>query len=182
MFPVPDVLVGDVPVLIGTDGKTKMSKSLGNDILLSDDAATVERRVRGMYTDPNRIHADIPGTVEGNPVFQYHDVFNPDRNEVEALKERYRSGTVGDGEVKERLTVALNAFLDPLRERREHFASRSGLVDEIIYEGTEKMRLVARETIVAAKKAMGLTGVWNRISRKAEDARKKRARSEGTVG
>ena len=181
VFPVPDVLVGDVPVLIGTDGKTKMSKSLGNDILLSDDAATVERRVRGMYTDPNRIHADIPGTVEGNPVFVYHDVFNPDRGEVEALKERYRSGTVGDGEVKERLTVALNAFLDPLRERREYFASRSGLVDEIIYEGTEKMRRIARETIVATKKAMGLTGIWNKISRKAEDVRKKRAASEKGV-
>ena len=102
VFPIPDDLVeGDT--LPGTDGQGKMSKSLGNAILLSDDAKTVQKKVHGMYTDPNRIRADIPGTVEGNPVFTYLDHFDPDRAAVEALKVRYRAGTVGDVEVKERL-------------------------------------------------------------------------------
>jgi len=94
VFPIPDAMIGDTPTLIGTDGKAKMSKSLGNAIMLSDDEKAVTRKVRGMYTDPNRIHADIPGTVEGNPVFAYHEVFNPNREEVEDLQTRYRAGTV----------------------------------------------------------------------------------------
>jgi tryptophanyl-tRNA synthetase len=177
VFPVPDVLLGDVPTLVGTDGSAKMSKSLGNTILLSDDARTVEKKVNGMYTDPNRVRADIPGTVEGNPVFVYHDVFNANKAEVEDLKTRYRDGKVGDVEVKRKLSVALNAFLDPIRDRRAQYEARSGFVDEVIYNGTMRTREEARATVIAAKKAMGLTGVWNRISRKAEDARKKREKS-----
>ncbi|MFN5933923.1 MAG: tryptophan--tRNA ligase, partial [Roseiflexaceae bacterium] len=96
VFPEPDVLVPETGTLIGTDGQAKMSKSLGNAILLSDDAKTVEQKVRGMYTDPNRTRADIPGRVEGNPVFIYHDIFNPNKDEVNDLKDRYRTGTVGD--------------------------------------------------------------------------------------
>ena len=90
-------MVGDVPTLVGTDGDAKMSKSLGNAIMLSDDEKTVKKKVRGMYTDPNRVSADIPGKVEGNPVFIYHDIFNPNTAEVEDLKARYRQGKVGDG-------------------------------------------------------------------------------------
>jgi tryptophanyl-tRNA synthetase len=179
VFPIPEVLVGDVPTLVGTDGSAKMSKSLGNAILLSDDAKTVEKKVNGMYTDPNRVRADVPGTVEGNPVFVYHDVFNPNKAEVEDLKDRYREGKVGDVEVKKKLTAALNDFLDPIRERRAEFESRKGFVDEVIYDGTMRTREEARATVVAVKKAMGLTGVWNRISRKAEEARKKRVKSPG---
>jgi tryptophanyl-tRNA synthetase len=178
VFPVPDVMVGDVPTLVGTDGKAKMSKSLGNAILLSDDARTVEKKVSGMYTDPNRVRADIPGTVEGNPVFVYHDVFNTNRAEVADLKERYRAGTVGDVEVKQKLTAAINAFLDPIREQRAALEARTGYVDEVLYEGTMRMREEARRTILAARKAMGLTGVWNKISRKAEQARKKREKAQ----
>ncbi|TVQ23637.1 MAG: tryptophan--tRNA ligase [Spirochaetaceae bacterium] len=174
VFPVPDVMIGNVPTLVGTDGNGKMSKSLGNAIMLSDDARTVEKKVNGMYTDPKRVRADIPGTVEGNPVFVYHDVFNPNRAEVEDLKERYRTGRVGDVEVKEKLAAAINGFLEPLRERRAQFESRTGFVDEVLYDGTLKMREQARETIVAVRKAMGLAGVWNRISRSAEKARKRR--------
>jgi len=174
VFPIPEVLVGDVPTLVGTDGSAKMSKSLNNAIMLSDDAKSVEKKVRGMYTDPKRVSADVPGTVEGNPVFSYHDAFNGNRQEVDDLKERYRRGAVGDVEVKEKLAAALNAFLEPIRERREMFIGRSGYVDEVIYEGTLAMREEARMTLIAAKKAMGLTGIWNRISRKAEDVRKKR--------
>jgi tryptophanyl-tRNA synthetase len=178
VFPVPDVLVGDVPTLVGTDGKAKMSKSLGNAIMLSDDASTVRKKVNSMYTDPNRTSADVPGTVEGNPVFQYHDVFNTNLSMVEDLKTRYRQGRVGDVEVKENLAIALNQFLDPIRERRQKYLTEKGLVDEIMYEGTIRMREEARITLQAARKAMGLSGVWNRISRKAEDARKLREKSK----
>ncbi len=174
VFPVPDVLIGDVPTLVGTDGGAKMSKSLNNAIYLSDDARTVEKKVRGMYTDPKRISADVPGTVEGNPVFVYHDIFNADTEQVNDLKQRYRTGTVGDVEVKEKLALAINTFLDPLRERREHFATQKGLVDLVIHEGTMRMRDEARETLVAARRAMGLSGVWNSIRRKAEEAGKRR--------
>jgi tryptophanyl-tRNA synthetase len=178
VFPIPDVMVGDVPTLVGTDGRAKMSKSLENAIFISDDAKTVDKKVRSMYTDPNRTRADVPGTVEGNPVFIYHDVFNPDREEVEDLKERYRKGRVGDVEVKEKLSAALNSFLEPLRERRHSYQEKTGLVEEVIYEGTMAAREEARETLMEMKKAMGLTGVWNRISRKAEKSRKRREKQE----
>jgi tryptophanyl-tRNA synthetase len=174
VFPIPEVKVGEVPTLVGTDGNAKMSKSLGNAIYISDDAKTVEKKVRAMFTDPNRIRADIPGKVEGNPVFIYHDIFNPDREEVRDLKERYTTGKVGDVEVKEKLSRALNNLLDPIRERRHTYMQQTGLVEEVIFEGTLAAREEARSTLMEMKKAMGLTGVWNRISRSAEKARKTR--------
>ncbi len=173
VFPIPKVMVGEVPTLVGTDGKAKMSKSLGNAILLSDDEKTVQKKVFNMYTDPKRIRADIPGTVEGNPVFIYHDVFNPNKEEVEELKQRYRNGKVGDVEVKEKLAIALNAFLDPFREKRYIYAQQKGYVDEVIYDGTMIMREEAKKTLAEMKKAMGISGIWNRISRKAEDKKKR---------
>ncbi len=173
-LPVPDVMVSEYGSLVGTDGNAKMSKSLNNAIFLSDDARTVEKRVMSMYTDPKRTSADIPGTVEGNPVFQYHDAFNPDKAMVEDLKTRYRAGKVGDVEVKQKLAAALNAFLDPIRERRARYEGQSGLADEVIYDGTMRMREEARATLSAVRKAMGMAAVWNRISRKAEELKKKR--------
>ena len=117
VFPLPEPhVVGGT--LVGTDGQAKMSKSLDNAIFLSDDAKAVEKRVMGMYTDPKRVSASVPGTVEGNPVFVYHDTFNPNRAEVDDLKARYRAGAVGDVEVKQKLVAALNNFLEPMRERR----------------------------------------------------------------
>jgi tryptophanyl-tRNA synthetase len=175
VFPEPEFLMAEVPTLVGTDGQGKMSKSLGNTIYLSDDEATVRKKVGNMYTDPKRIRADIPGTVEGNPVFIYHDVFNPDTEEVEDLKTRYREGKVGDVEVKEKLALAINAFLDPMRERRARFEADSGLVDRLIVEGTEKTRAEVRQTVLDMRKAMGLTGVWNQIRRKAERSAPKEA-------
>jgi len=169
VFPIPEGLVGDVPTLVGTDGQAKMSKSLNNAIFLSDDAATVQKKVFGMYTDPARIRADIPGRVEGNPVFIYHDTFNPNREEVEDLKTRYRQGRVGDREVKEKLARALNNFLDPIRERRASYANQPGLVEEIIYKGTQRVREEARATLRAAKEAMGLARVWDEIRQRAEE-------------
>ncbi|MDA0711152.1 MAG: tryptophan--tRNA ligase [bacterium] len=179
VFPIPEPLIGDVPSLVGTDGQAKMSKSLDNAIFLSDDEKTVHKKVRSMFTDPNRTRADIPGTVEGNPVFMYHDAFNPNGPEVEDLKARYRTGSVGDVEVKDTLSAALNAFLDPIRHRRDHFARQSGLVEQVIYEGTLKMQDVAQETLTEMKKAMGFAGVWNRISRKARERMKKLENGEG---
>ena len=158
IFPLPEVMIGEVPTLIGTDGQAKMSKSLGNAILLSDDKKTVEQRVRSMYTDPNRVRADIPGRVEGNPVFIYHDAFNPDVDEVNDLKERYSTGNVGDVEVKRKLARAINVFLDPIHERRAAFASKPGMVEEILIEGTRRMQAEATETMGMVYEAMGMAG------------------------
>jgi tryptophanyl-tRNA synthetase len=157
VFPEPETLLGEVGTLPGTDGKTKMSKSVGNVIYLSDDAETVTQRVMRMYTDPRRIHPTDPGTVEGNPVFTYHDAFNANAAEVEDLKARYRAGKVGDVEVKRRLAYALNAFLEPLRERRARYAARSGYVDEIIVEGSRRAHEIARETMEQAREAMKMS-------------------------
>jgi len=179
VFPIPDVMIGNVPTLVGTDGQAKMSKSLGNVIFLSDDAKTVRKRVFSMYTDPNRTRADIPGKVEGNPVFSYHDIFNPNKEEVADLTTRYREGRVGDVEVKEKLAAAINAFLEPMRERRAQYEGQSGLVERIVYEGTLRATQEAEETVKAMRKAMGLSGLWNRISRKGRDAIKREEKAKG---
>ena len=177
VFPIPEVMIGDVPTLVGTDGQAKMSKSLDNAIYLSDDARSVRKKVFAMYTDPNRIRADIPGTVEGNPVFIYHDAFNPKTEQVEDLKRRYRAGTVGDVEVKEKLAVAINAFLDPMRERRAHYESQAGLAEQVIYEGTRRANEEGEQTLGEMRRAMGLAGLWNRISRKARERIEKQSRA-----
>ena len=169
VFPLPEVLLGETPTLVGTDNRGKMSKSAGNAIFLADDAKTVEKKVMGMYTDPKRISSDVPGTTEDNPVFIYHDIFNPNKVEVEDLKRRYRTGQVGDVEVKQKLIRAMNAFLDPMRERRQQFDEEKGLVEQIIYEGTLKMIDVSNATLKEMRSAMGLQGGWNKISRIARE-------------
>jgi tryptophanyl-tRNA synthetase len=157
-----DVLVEPLPLLTamsrlpGLDGDRKMSKSLGNTIQLGDDADTVTKRVRSMYTDPKRIRADIPGTVEGNPVFVYHDTFNPDKAEVEDLKTRYRAGKVGDVEVKTKLARALNAHLEPIRARRADVLAKPGHIREILHEGSKKARKIAHETMERVRDAVKL--------------------------
>ncbi len=156
VFPEPDTLIGDVPTLVGTDNKAKMSKSLGNAILLSDDEATVRQKVMNMYTDPARIRADIPGKPDGNPVFQYHAAFNPNAEEVEDLKARYRQGKVGDVEVKKKLNSALQNFLAPIRERRAHYEARPELIEEILEAGRRKVAPISEETVRLAREAMGL--------------------------
>jgi tryptophanyl-tRNA synthetase len=158
VFPIPDSMIGEVPTLVGTDGQAKMSKSLDNAIYLADDTETVNHKVVGMYTDPARIRADIPGRVEGNPVFIYHDAFNPDLDEVNDLKERYLQGKVGDVEVKRKLARALNRFLDPFRERRVRYESSPGLVDDLLMQGTRRARAIAHETMEMVHNTMGLYG------------------------
>jgi tryptophanyl-tRNA synthetase len=156
VFPEPDVLIGEVPILVGTDGNAKMSKSLNNAIYLSDDADAVTAKVKDMYTDPNRLRATDPGTVEGNPVFVYHDAFNPDKGEVTDLKERYRAGKVGDVEVKERLARALNVFLDPIRERRAYYQAHPLKLQDVLADGIRRMQAEAQETMRRAREATGL--------------------------
>ena len=141
--------------LPGLDNR-KMSKSYGNTIDLSDDAETVTRKVRQMYTDPKRIRADIPGTVEGNPVFIYHDAFNANRAEVEDLKARYRDGKVGDVEVKMKLAAAINAALEPMRERRRTALARPGYLRDVLVEGSRRARAVAEETMNRVRTAVRL--------------------------
>ena len=158
-----DVLVEPRPLLTkfgrlpGLDGDKKMSKSLGNTIHLSDTADEVTKKVRRMYTDPKRIRADIPGTVEGNPVFVYHDAFNPDTEEVDDLKTRYRAGKVGDVEVKTKLAIALNSQLEPIRERRAAVLAKPHELREILFEGSRRARAVAAETMARVRDAMRMS-------------------------
>jgi tryptophanyl-tRNA synthetase len=156
VFPIPETMIGEVPTLMGTDGKAKMSKSLDNAIYLSDDAESVSKKVMRMYTDPTRLRATDPGHVEGNPVFQYHDAFNDNKAEVAELKERYTEGRVGDVEVKKRLAEALNRFLGPIRERRKAIEQEPGRIDELLRTGSQRAQEEARETLLLAKKAMRL--------------------------
>ncbi|HLW69046.1 MAG TPA: tryptophan--tRNA ligase [Candidatus Binataceae bacterium] len=150
----PRAMLGAVARLPGTDGDAKMSKSIGNCIYLGDPPEVVRKRVMSMFTDPTRIHPTDPGHVENNPVFTYHDVFNPNKAEVEELKERYRAGTVGDVEVKQRLYDALVEFLTPIRERRAEFQAKPKQVYEIIAEGTRQGRALAQATMAEVRTAM----------------------------
>jgi len=155
VFVEPQALLTPVPRLPGLDNR-KMSKSYANTIDLTDDAETVKKKVRQMYTDPKRVRADIPGTVEGNPVFIYHDVFNANTAEVDDLKARYREGKVGDVEVKTKLTAAINAVLEPMRARRADLDARPDYVKDVLFEGSRKARVEAAETMARVRDAMKL--------------------------
>ncbi len=148
-------LLTPVPRLPGLDNR-KMSKSYGNTIDLTDTAEAVTKKVRQMYTDPKRVRADTPGTVEGNPVFMYHDAFNPDTAEVEDLKARYRLGTVGDVEVKTKLAAALNTYLEPLRERRREVMARPDTVRDVLLDGSRRARTIAQATMERVRDAVKL--------------------------
>ena len=156
VFPEPDGLVGRVPRLVGVDGQAKMSKSLNNAIYLKDDAEIVTQKVMRMYTDPTRIHATDPGHIEGNPVFMYHDAFNPDKAEVQDLKERYVVGKVGDVEVKQKLALALNALMEPIRERRARYEAQPALVREALASGSGYAKRVAEQTMSEVRAALRL--------------------------
>jgi tryptophanyl-tRNA synthetase len=155
VFVEPQALLTPTPRLPGLDNR-KMSKSYGNAIDLADPPDVVTKKIRQMYTDPKRVRADIPGTVEGNPVFVYHDAFNPNVEEVEDLKTRYRSGKVGDVEVKTKLAAAVNARLDPIRERRQAALARPGYLRDVLVEGSRRARVVAHETMERVRDAVRL--------------------------
>ena len=157
VFTEPKGLVSRVPRLVGLDGNTKMGKSLDNAIYLKEDAEAVTKKVMRMFTDPTRLHATDPGHVEGNPVFAYHDAFNPDTVEVQDLKDRYVAGKVGDVEVKQKLAAALNTMLDPIRERRAYYEARPDMVREALASGSAHARKIAQQTMAEVREALKLT-------------------------
>ncbi len=156
-FDEPQDLLSDLPMLVGTDGKNKMSKSLHNAIYLADDAATLSEKVMGMYTDPTRLRATDPGHVDGNPVFIYHDAFNPNLQEVAELKQRYTAGKVSDVEVKQKLIFALNNFLDPIRERRDYYHNHPMQVQDVLNHGIKVMQREAKQTMEIVRDRTGLS-------------------------
>ena len=151
VFNEPEAILTKVSKLVGLDNR-KMSKSYENFISLSDEPEVVKKKVFSMYTDPNRVRADVPGKVEGNPVFIYHDLFNPNTSEVDDLKERYSKGKVGDVEVKQKLTDAINKYLDPIRDKRKTLSDKD--IEQIILDGAEKARIVAKRTMKQVKKCL----------------------------
>lgn len=154
-FPEPEGLLSPTPRLPGTDNRT-MHSSYGNTILLKDSPEETTRKVMNMYTDPTRIHATDPGHVEGNPVFDYHDIFNPDKAQVQEFKERYRQGKIGDVEVKRRLAEVLNEYLAPIRQKRAELAAHPDDLRGILHEGTERARPLAEATLAEVETRMGL--------------------------
>ena len=158
VFPLPQARVGRVPRLVGTDGRAKMSKSLNNAVYLADDPDTVADRVRRMVTDSTgqnpRLRPTDPGIVEHNPAFLYHDAFNDDAAEVDELKERYAAGRVSDREVKDRLSAAINRFLEPIRERRAWYEQHPDYVHDALRDGTHREQKIAGDTIADVRQAM----------------------------
>lgn len=147
-------LLSVVPRLVGIDGKAKASKSLGNAIYLDDSKEELKKKVMMMYTDPSHIRIDDPGKVEGNVVFTYLDAFDPNKEKVKELKSYYQRGGLGDIEVKKYLISVLEDFLLPIRNKRREFAKDPVFVENILCEGTEKARVVAKKTIQEVKKAI----------------------------
>jgi tryptophanyl-tRNA synthetase len=154
----PTALIPKHARLPGTDGQSKMGKSLGNAIFLSDPPDVVSKKVMGMYTDPQHVRADLPGIVAGNPVFSYLDAFDPDEAAIEELKRRYRAGGLGDVAVKRRLIEILEAFVAPIRTRRSELARDPAMVERILREGTARGRVVARQTLGEVRRALHLEG------------------------
>jgi len=163
VFPLPKTITSEISTLVGTDGAAKMSKSIGNAIFLSDSNDEVRKKVRKMYTDPNRTSSNVPGKVEGNPVFIYHDAFNSNKEEVEDLKERYKKGKVGDVEVKDKLILAINTFLEPIRERRLKYEKDGAILNDIIIEGNKRIKTEAKTTLALVGDAMGLSLTFDKI-------------------
>lgn len=152
----PEALVSQIERLPGTDGQSKMGKSLGNAIYLSDPADVISQKVMSMFTDPNHIRANDPGKVEGNPVFSYLDAFDPDKDALEEMKAHYRLGGLGDVKVKKHLIVILESFLKPIRIRREEFAKDHAEVLNVLRRGTQNARAIAAQTMNEVRKVMGI--------------------------
>ena len=162
----PDIMLPDNETarrLPGTDGKEKMSKSLGNCIYLSDDADTVWQKVRSMFTDPGHLNVSDPGKVEGNAVFTYLDAFScnehfakylPDYQNLDEMKEHYRRGGLGDMKCKKLLNSILNEMLEPIRQRRHELEQDIPEIYNILRKGTEKARETAAQTMDEVRNAM----------------------------
>ena len=151
------VLLSETPRLPGIDGKAKMSKSLGNAIALGASAKEVKKAVHMMYTDPNHIRVEDPGTVEGNVVFAFLDAFDAASDEIEELKAHYRRGGLGDSVVKRRLEERLQALLEPIRSKREAFSKEPEYLRAVLRDGTQRAREVAMGTTKKVRNALGLS-------------------------
>jgi len=156
IFKEPEPLISQHSRLVGIDGQSKMSKSLNNCIYLCDSKKEVKKKVMKMFTDPNRTSADIPGKVEGNPVFIYHDIFNSNKEELTDFKDRYKKGKIGDVEIKKSLIAHINNFLDPIRERRSKILKNKDEIPDIIFEGSRRAREITKNNIELIREAMNL--------------------------
>jgi len=156
IFKEPEPLISQHSRLVGIDGQSKMSKSLNNCIYLCDSKKEVQKKVMKMFTDPNRTSADIPGRVEGNPVFIYHDIFNSNKEELTDFKDRYKKGKIGDVEIKKSLIAHINNFLDPIRERRSKILKNKDEIPDIIFEGSRRAREITKNNIELIREAMNL--------------------------
>ena len=160
LFPIFQPKLGRVHRLVGTGGPgasgelLKMSKSLNNAIFLADDAETVRKKVMGMYTDPKRLRATDPGTVENNPLWIFHETFNPDKAWIAEQQEAYRAGKVGDVVIKKQLVEVLNTLIEPIRTRRREFENRPADVLDVLRQGTRRANVLAEQTLAMAKAAM----------------------------
>jgi len=163
VFPVIQPKLGRVKRLVGTGAPSsetgqllKMSKSLNNAIFLSDDADTIKKKVMSMYTDPNRKKATDPGETDPakNPLWAFHETFNPDTVWVEATREKYKAGQIGDVDCKRKLIDVLVALIEPIRQRRQTYEKDPAQVLQVLKEGTARANAVAEETLYLAKKAM----------------------------
>ncbi|WP_378217475.1 tryptophan--tRNA ligase [Acinetobacter pittii] len=156
LLPECKALLSNMARLPGFDGKAKMSKSLGNTIVLNASDKDIKKAVNAMYTDPNHLHIEDPGQVEGNIVFTYLDAFDPNKEEVEELKAHYRRGGLGDGTVKKRLEGVLKELITPIRERREELAKDPDYIMDVLRQGTDKCRLITQQTLDEVKDGLGL--------------------------
>lgn len=160
LFPIIDPLVGRAGRLIGLGGPSpegkllKMSKSLDNAILLSDNNDTIRKKVMGMYTDPNRLRASDPGTVENNPLWIFHDTFNPDKDWVIDAKNQYRAGKIGDVACKKQLVDVLTTLLEPMQKRYAELKDNKDYILSVIRSGAEKANILANKTLHQAKEFM----------------------------
>lgn len=156
LLPECKALLSNMARLPGFDGKAKMSKSLGNTIVLNASDKDIKKAVNAMYTDPNHLRIEDPGQVEGNIVFTYLDAFDPNKEEVEELKAHYRRGGLGDGTVKKRLESVLKELITPIRERREELAKDPDYIMDVLRQGTDKCRLITQQTLDEIKDGLGL--------------------------
>lgn len=160
LFPIVDVVMGRSKRLVGigpptSEGKLlKMSKSLNNAIYLSDSNDEIKKKVMAMYTDPKRLKATDKGTIENNPLWIFHDIFNADKNWVEEAKLRYQEGKIGDVECKRKLIDVLVALIEPLQNERLKLEKDLHYVKKVLQEGCDRANKVANETLLLAKEAM----------------------------
>jgi len=151
-----EAIIPKVGRLCGIDGSSKMSKSLGNGINISDDYETLKKKVFSMYTDPDHIRVEDPGKVEGNVVFTYLDAFGKDKEKIKEMKDHYKKGGLGDMVTKRYLLEVLDEMLTPIREKRKYYEDNKDEVLKILEEGTKRARVVTAETLDKVKDAMGI--------------------------